>query len=76
MGHNQVVSSERTLELGLVSKSGTTPPMGGGRGVEAVYTSTRKKQKSSALTVTRRELWRMMPMRTYLRREEAPVFAK
>jgi len=42
--------------------------MGGGRGVEVVYASTRKEQKSSALTVTRRELWRMMPMRTYLRR--------
>ena len=54
-------------EVGFVSKSGT-PPMGGGRGVEVVYASTRKEQKSSALTVTRRELWRMMPMRTYLRR--------
>src|SRR6266699_3146698 len=32
MRHNQVVSSESTLELGFVSKSGTTPPIGGGRG--------------------------------------------
>ena len=32
MSHHQVVSGERTLELGLVSKSGTTPPIGGGRG--------------------------------------------
>ena len=45
MGHNQVVSSERQLALFLNQGH---PPMGGGRGVEAVYASTRKEQKSSA----------------------------